>query len=246
MRLGIEKPFGPGWKVGVAFGYDSLGEMRFDGDRAMAHSEGFHGGVALAKTFGSRDQGSAAISITGGIQTVDLSRRQTVFVTGTGTSRYKTDYVGATADIGYSFGNGPLFVRPGVSASLFRLGQRGFTEAGLAGLGVTGLANHEWIGTVTPKMTVGARIGQAAIISLTGGGVFHNKSDISAPFRLIGANPAADPAIIRTGFDKNAWTGGFDLTIGDVDRISVDLGYRGEFGDRVKSHNAHVSLKARF
>lgn len=246
LRIGVEMPFGEGWKLGVALGYDDLGNMRYDGDRATADGNAVHGGLALARTFGDRDQGSASLAITGGIQTVDLSRRQTVFVSGMGRTHYKTDYVGATVEVGYSFGTGPVFLRPAVTGSMFRLGQRNFTEEGLAGLGITGLSHHEWFGTVTPKLTLGARLGQWATLSVNGGGVFHDKSDISAPLRLIGANPAADPAIIRTAFDQSAWTGGFDLVIGKRDRVSVDLGYRGEFGKSVTSHNAHFTFKAAF
>ncbi|MBC7497989.1 MAG: hypothetical protein H7243_12690, partial [Sphingomonadaceae bacterium] len=90
------------------------------------------------------------------------------------------------------------------------------------------------------------RLGPLASFSLTAGGVFHDKSVITAPLRLIGANPAADPAMIRTRFDKSAWTGGLDLVIGDGGNVSVDLGYRGEFGKSVTSHDAHFTFKAKF
>lgn len=101
MRMGVELPIAGGWKAGAAFGFDDLGDMRYDTDRATADGEAIHGGVALAKAFGDRDQGSATISMTGGLQTVDLTRRQAVFVSAVGSSHYKTDYVGATAEVGY-------------------------------------------------------------------------------------------------------------------------------------------------
>jgi hypothetical protein len=154
--------------------------------------------------------------------------------------------MGGTAEVGYSFGTGPLFARPGIEGSMFRLGQDRFVEQGLGGLGITGLNHHEWIGTVSPKMTLGARLGRFATFSLNAGGVFHDKSVITAPLQLIGANPAADPAMIRTRFDKSAWMGGMDLIIGNSDKVSVDLGYHGEFGKSVTSHNAHFTFKAKF
>ncbi|MEG3155586.1 hypothetical protein [Sphingomonas sp. RB1R13] len=52
--------------------------------------------------------------------------------------------------------------------------------------------------------------------------------------------------MIRTRFDKSAWTGGLDLVIGDVGNVSVDLGHRGEFGKSVTSHDAHFTFKAKF
>lgn len=246
MRIGVEFPLDPGWKGGAAFGYDDLGDMRYDGDRATADGEAVHGGLALARSFGDRDQGSASLSLTGGLQTVDLSRRQAVFVSGVGSSHYKTDYLGGTAQIGYSFGTGPLFAGPSIEGSMFRLGQRRFVEQGLAGLGITGLNHQEWIGTVSPTMRLGVRLNRSATFSLNAGGVFHDKSVITAPLRLIGADPAAAPAMICTRFDKSAWTGGLDLEIGNSDRVSVDLGYRGEFGKSVTSHDAHFTFKAKF
>ena len=246
MRMGVELPIAGGWKVGAAFGYDDLGDMRYDTDRATADGEAVHGGVALAKNFGDHDQGSASLTLSAGEQTVDLWRRQAVFVSGVGTSHYKTNYMGGTAEVGYSFGTGPLFARPGIEGSMFRLGQEQFVEQGLAGLGITGLSHHEWIGTVSPKMTLGARLGRFATFSLNAGGVFNDKSVITAPLQLIGANPAADPAMIRTRFDKSAWMGGMDLVIGNSDKVSVDFGYHGEFGKSVTSHNAHFTFKAKF
>lgn len=129
---------------------------------------------------------------------------------------------------------------------MFRLGQGRFTEQGLGGLGISGLSHHEWIGTVSPRMTIGARLGRSSTFSLNAGGVFHDKSVITAPLRLIGANPAADPAMIRSRFDKSAWSGGFDLVVGNRDKVSVDLGYRGEFGKSVTSHDAHFTFRAKF
>jgi len=246
MRIGVQRGFGPGWTLGAAFGYDDLGDLRYDGDRATADGEAIHGGIALGKRFGTADAGSASISLTGGVQTVDLARRQSIFVTAVGRSHYKTDYLGGTARISYDFGTGPLFVRPAIEGSMFRLGQQGFVEEGLGGLGVTGLKHHEWIGTLSPLVTLGARLTPSATFTLTGGGVFHDKSVITAPLRLIGANPAADPAMIRSRFGKSGWTGGMDLLLAGGGPVSVDLGYRGEFGKSVTSHDFHFTFRARF
>ena len=246
MRMGVELPLGADWQAGAAFGYDDLGDMRYDNDRAIADGEAVHAGVALARSFGDRGQGTAKLSLTGGLQTVDLTRRQSVFVSAVGSSHYQTDYLGGTAEIGYSVGTGPLFARPSIEGSMFRLGQGRFTEQGLGGLGIAGLRHHEWIGTVSPRMTVGARLGTSATFSLNAGGVFHEKSVITAPLRIIGANPSADPAMIRSRFDKTAWSGGFDLVVGNSDKVSVDLGYRGEFGKSVTSHDAHFTFRAKF
>ena len=246
MRIGVQRGFGMGWTVGAAFGYDYLGDLRYDGNRSTANGEAVHGGVALGKRFGVADAGLASLSLTGGIQTIDLTRNQSIFVSAVGRSHFKTDYLGGTARISYDFGTGPLFVRPAIEGSMFRLGQQGFVEQGLGGLGITGLNHHEWIGTVSPLVTLGARLAPSATFSVTAGGVFHDKSAITAPLRLIGANPAADPAMIRSRFDKSGWTAGTDLLLGGSGPVSLDLSYRGEFGNSVTSHEARFTFQVHF
>ena len=246
LRAGVEVPVGADWTIGAALGFDDLGEMRFDGDRAFADGEAIHGGIAVGRSFGAQGAGSARLALTGGVQSTDMTRQQSVFVSSVGNSHYKTDYVGATADIGYSFGTGMVFVRPAVTGSMFRLGQRSFAEEGLGGLGITGVKGHSWIGTVSPGATLGARLSRMATVSVNAGGVFHDRGSVSAPLRLVGANPASDPAIINSRFDKSAWTGGLDLVLGGTGPVSIDLGYQGEFGRSVISHNGRLMLKARF
>jgi hypothetical protein len=246
LRMGVELPFGTGWKVGAAFGYDDLGELRYDQDRATAGGEAVHGGVALAKGFGANGAGQASLALSGGTQSVDMSRRQAVFVNGIGTSHSRTNYVGGTAELGYSFGSAALYARPSISGSLFRQSHEDFVEKGLDGLGITGLRHKESIASVSPKMTLGAQLGGIALLSVNGGGVFHDKSQLTAPVRLIGANPAADPAMIRTLFDKRAFTGGLNLSLSNRGKVAVDFGYQGEFGKSVTSHDAHFTLKAKF
>ena len=51
--------------------------------------------------------------------------------------------------------------------------------------------------------------------------------------------------MIGTRFDRSAWTGGMNLDIGNSDKVSVDLGYRGEFGKSVTSHSTHLTFKAK-
>lgn len=81
-------------------------------------------------------------------------------------------------------------------------------------------------------MTVGARIGSGATFSLTGGGVLHDKATLSAPVRLVGAKPIADPALIRSRFDRSGLTGGMNLPVAGDGPLSLDLGYRGRWASR--------------
>ena len=246
VRLGYQRSLGAGWTAGVSIGYDDLDGLRYDFNRATGDGEGLHGGLAVAKRFGPSGAGIASFSLSGGVQTIDLQRRQSVFVSGTGISHYQTDYMGGTVRLAYSIDKGAMFVRPELQASMFRMGQQSFTEQGLAGLGITGLKGHQWVGTLSPLLTVGARLGAGATFSLEGGGVLHDKATLSAPLRLIGANSLADPAMIRSRFDRYGLTGGMKLQVAGDGPLSVDLGYRGEMGKSVTSHEGRLTFRARF
>ncbi len=126
------------------------------------------------------------------------------------------------------------------------LRQHEFTEQGLGGLGMAGASDTDWITTVSPHLTLGLNITSTARFSLTGGGVFHNKDQISHPFRLIGSDLSSDPATISTRFDKSAFMAGADVAVFGSSRVRMDVGYRGEFGKSVTSHTAHVDIRIAF
>jgi hypothetical protein len=63
---------------------------------------------------------------------------------------------------------------------------------------------------------------------------------------LLGADEAADPALIRTRFDRSAFLAGADVLIGGVGPLTADIGYRGEFGKTLDSHDVHFRLNLAF
>jgi hypothetical protein len=246
LRAGVDQPLGNGFGIAAAFGYDELGDLRFDDGRAKADGNGIHGGIGVRKLFGPAGAGSASVTLSAGQQKNNLTRNQTIFVTGQGLSNYTTSYVQVAANLGYSIGLGKFFARPEVDASVIGLKQHAFSETGLGGLGMAGESDTDWIKTVSPHLTLGLNISHAARFSLTGGGVFHSKGQISHPFRLIGSDLSSDPAIISTRFDKSAFMAGADLTVIGSNWLKMDVGYRGEFGKSVTSHTAHVDIRIPF
>ena len=68
-------------------------------------------------------------------------------------------------DIGYSFDLGQFFLRPEVDGSIISLKQHGFTEEGLAGLGVVAETDTDRIRTVSPQLTLGVDISPTARFS---------------------------------------------------------------------------------
>jgi hypothetical protein len=246
LRVGVDQPLGNDFSVAAAFGYDELGKLRFDDGRAKADGNGIHGGIGVRKLFGAAGAGSASLTLSAGRQKNDLSRNQTIFVSGLGRSHYTTSYVQAAANVGYSFDVGTLFLRPELDGSMTGLKQHSFTEKGLEGLGMVGASDTEWVGTLSPHLTLGADISSTARISFTGGAVFHNKGQISHPFRFIGTDPSSDAAIIATRFDKSAFMAGANVAILGNSWLKMDVGYRGEFGKSMTSHTGHVDIRIPF
>src|SRR5204863_6229 len=111
-----------------------------------------------------------------------------------------------SAEAAWVLGQGMVFARPAVRGYVTALRQGGFAERGLEGLGVQSLAHTQWIGTVAPELSLGVRLAgsgpTSATFAITGGGVFHTTDRIEAPFRLLGGNAAAAPAMITTLMDR--------------------------------------------
>ncbi|MEO5810401.1 MAG: autotransporter outer membrane beta-barrel domain-containing protein [Sphingomicrobium sp.] len=246
LRIGAEVPAGNGWSFGGSLGYDDISDMRFNTDRATGSGSAIHGGIGIRKDIDSAGRATASLKLSGGIQWNDMSRRQSVFVDGIGHANYKSSYYGVSTNVGYTFDMGNLFARPELDASLFNIGLHGFEETGLGGLGIQGVAHRNWISTASPKLTLGALIGKGARFSVTGGAVIHDRSSLAATYRMLGADDASDPALIRTRFDHSAWLAGADLTIAASTGVSVDLGYHGEIGKSVESHDFRAKVKIAF
>ena len=75
---------------------------------------------------------------------------------------------------------------------------------------------------------------------------FHSTDRIVAPFRLIGANPAASPALIGTGIDQSSARIGAQLRIVGNDRFSVRLNYDRAVGKRSTSERFGLDARMRF
>jgi hypothetical protein len=243
LRGGLEQPLGSGFGLAAAIGYDALADLRFNSGQAKSDGNGLHGGIGLRKLFGPGDAGSISITASAGRQKNDAKRNQNIFVAGVGRSNYKTSYEQVAGNLGYSFDLGKLFVRPEVDGSIIWLKQHGFTEDGLAGLGVTAPSDTNRIETVSPHLTFGMNITPTARFSLTGGGVFHDRGSITHPFRLIGSDQTTDPALMSTRFDKSSFLAGANLEVVGNERMKIDANYRGEFGKSVTSHTANIDVR---
>ncbi len=233
--------------IGGALGYDSLGTLRIDNHRATVDGDGIHGGLGVRHAGAGGAQLAALVS--GGWQWNHNSRAMDIFGPAIGTSDQSSSYAQANAEAAYVLG-GTVFARPALRGSVTGPRQNGFPERGLAGLGVESLAHIQWIATASPELTLGVQLsgtpGAGAVLSVTGGGDFHSTGRIVAPFRLLGANPAADPALIGTGIDRSGWHLGAQLPVAGNDRFAVRLNYDRRFGERATSESFGVDARLKF
>ena len=246
VKIGAAVGLQGGWSLGAAFGYDALGDLTVDGDRAAGDDgEGVHVGVGVGKTFGPAARGSVGLNLAAGWQSVRMERRQDIFELLVGTSRVRSHYLAADANLGYSFGSGAWFVRPNIDASAIKLTLSGFDEDGLDGMGMRVDRSSDWFLSVEPKLTLGARMDRVHF-AVTGGALFSNKGAIGAPMRFLGSDLSSDPALIRTMIDKQAFVAGADLGVDAAKGLDVSIGYDGYLGSRIDSHTANILLRYSF
>jgi hypothetical protein len=250
-RTGFEQPIrlgGGGWMVGGALGYDDLGHNFVDGGRAVFEGDGFHGGLGLRRT--APDGAQVGVSVSAGWQVTETTRLSNVFQLLQGESGNDSGYVRADAEVARIFGAGGFYVRPALRGSVTALHRAGFSEEGMAGLGVEGYADTDVIGTLNPEIGFGFRseYGEASSASaaITIGGVFHSDDELVAPMRLLGSNPDALPAYIATPIDEQAWRVGADIRFESDTGLSLRLNYVGEYGEKIESHTAGVNFHVKF
>ncbi len=246
-RTGFERPIGGDWMLGGALGYDTLGTLHIDHDRATSSGDGVHAGLGARYAPGTGPQ--LAVSLTGGWQWNHTARGMNIFGPRIGTADQSSSYAQASAEAAYVLG-GRLFARPSVRGTMTALRQNGFSENGLAGLGIESLQHTQWIATVNPELALGVQLtGNSAsgtVFSVSGGATFNSTGRITAPFRLLGANPSADPAMIGTLIDQSAWHAGAHLRVVGTDQLSLRLNYDRDFGKRTTDQRASLDLRLKF
>jgi hypothetical protein len=69
---------------------------------------------------------------------------------------------------------------------------------------------------------------------------------MAMPYRFIGANPAADPAMLTLGLNQNAVMVGGEFVLSHHDRVSLSAGLNYLGGDRDKTLTGSAKLKIKF
>lgn len=245
LRLGGALAAGHGWSVGVAGGFDDLGRLTAGNGRFSGNDgQGFHLGLGVGKRFAG-DRGQAQFGLSGGQQSMDATRSQTVFTTGLGRTTVRTGYLQAAAGLGYKLTSGPWFARPEVALQAVRLSFKDFAEAGLDGTGARSAGNARWYLSATPKLTAGL---ERSGLRLSGsvGYQLSQRSDIAVPIRLVGAPDGSDPARIGTGIDRSMLLLGGAIE-GTLSRgVDLRLGVETKHGRTIDSRRGDLTLRVRF
>ena len=248
LRSGFERPVAGGWSFAGAVGYERLLNLYVDDYRAHTRGTAFNLG------FGARHRSANGLefgaSVSGGWQWAETLRRVDVFQPGIGESRPESGYAQAAGHIAYTARGGPFFVRPALNGSVTVLRQQGFAEEGLGGLGARRQSGEQTFGTLNPELTLGVMLHESAAsraaFSITAGSIHHSEDRIEAPFRLMGADTASDPAMIASPLDPSGYHLGAELNIIGGDRLSFRFSYDGRFDDRSETHAAGFNMRLRF
>ncbi|WP_309660560.1 autotransporter outer membrane beta-barrel domain-containing protein, partial [Sphingomonas sp.] len=245
LRLGGAVSAGNGWRVGGSLGFDDVGNLEADNSRTKGTGGfGFHAGLGIGKLFAG-DRGEASLALTLGSQHYATERFQNIFEPGVGHATIRTRYVGANAGLGFTLSSGTLFATPAIDLQAIRMTIGDFAESGLDGTGARSDGTSDWYLSATPKLTAGVKSG-AIKLSGTVGYQLSDKGQIVAPIRLIGSPDASDPAMIRTLIDKEMLMLGANVEVQANSNAALQFGFKGLYGDRVKSESANVKLVVRF
>jgi hypothetical protein len=247
-RGGYQRALDDRWSLAIAAGFDEINLSQV-GDRAYFTGRGLHLGAGLERYL---DNGIVlGFTLTGGWQEVDMVRSVTVFERGIGESEPETIYgqLGVSAEREWRVG-GAGFIKPRLAAAVTSLSHQGAEEVGLEGLGFEVLEHDQTVATLTPEIEFGVMINEGqeteGRLAFTVGGRLHSEDAFDLPMRFVGANPAADPAVLRSGFESESLKAGVEFELTSGDRWTFRAGYVGEFDDRTETHTAGANLRIRF
>ena len=179
-----------------------------------------------------------------------MLRSITIFETMEARSSPETSYLRFDLGLSQRLHMGAVLIRPSLTGSVTALHQTDFGETGADRMGIGGVGSTQLIATVTPEMLVGIDLSQgenhSASLSFTAAADLHSAERVQMPFRLLGANPGARPAVIGSALNWPGLRLGADLRVADRDRFQMRLNYALERGDQVQGQRFSVNFSYRF
>jgi hypothetical protein len=249
LSTGFERPFNDRWSVTVAIGYDRVNGLVADNGRARSDGQNLNLGLGLRRTLANG--GDLAMSLSSGWQTLDTKRAVDVFGPLVGTSHPQSTYLSAALKAGKTYQYKRLYARPMLNLSAIALRQHAFKEQGLEGVGIAGAARSQVIASAGPELALGyvsaPGANYRARLEVDAGRTYRDVSRIVMPYRLIGANPAADPALIGAPVGKSSNHVGVNFDVAKADsRMSMRFSYTADQSAKLHSNAVGMSLRMKF
>lgn len=235
--------------LGLGLGYRRVDSFTVkDGTFTSGNGDAFHPGGLLAW----RPQPGIELtgSVSAGWQWLNSTRLTNVFQVANVQAKPKASDVQFALGGSYTHQFGGGFLKPSFELTGTALHQAEFAEKGLEGLGMKSDAHTQWLWTANPRLTAGVTLQERAAshaeFRLTVGGMFQLEQTMAMPYRFIGANPAADPAMLTLGLNQNAVMVGGEFVLSHHDRVSLSAGLNYLGGDRDKTLTGSAKLKIKF
>jgi hypothetical protein len=188
--------------------------------------------------------------VTGGWQWLRARRATNVFEPVSAYVEPQAQFVQIAASASYDWRWKNGHVRPSLDVAATSLTQYAYREQGLGGIGTEALRSTQWLWSVNPLLSGGVTLsegrGSKVELAVRGGAIVQLQDAIRMPFRLLGANPAADPAQLVLGLNRAAAIAGADLVINWQDRLTLSGGFSTVRGSRDHLTSARLQMRLAF
>ena len=240
---------GEQWQVTAGAAYRRINRLAV---REGALADGNGDAVQVGAVLGwSPDEAfRLSVGVAGGWQWLRARRNTAIFepISAYVEPQARFVQVAASASYDWRWKNG--YLRPSFDVAGTALRQDGYSEQGLGGIGSAALRSTQWLWSLNPMLAGGVTLaegqGTKVELALRGGGVFQLEDTITMPFRLIGANPAADPAQLALGLNRAAAIVGGDLVINWKERLTLSGGFQSVRGNRDNITSARLQMRLAF
>lgn len=232
----------------------SLGYRRIDsfavtdGTFTAGAGDAFHMGGMLAW----RPESGVELtgSVTAGWQWLHSMRLTDIFEPITAHAKPKASDLQFTMGASYTHRFGAGFFKPAFDLTGTALHQSEFAESGLSGLGMKADSRTQWLWAANPRIVAGVTLQDRgpnrAEVRFKVGGVFQLEDTLAMPYRFIGANPGADPALLTLGLNRNSLMLGGEFVLSHHDRMTFTAGLSHLGGNRDNSLTGSARLTIKF
>ncbi|MBW8732757.1 MAG: autotransporter outer membrane beta-barrel domain-containing protein [Asticcacaulis sp.] len=249
LSTGFARPLNDLWSVTVAVGYDRISALTGATGRARSDGQSLQLGMGFRRVMANGSD--VALSLSSGWQDIDTRRMVYVFDPLVGISNPQATVLKAALKWGKTYRGEHLYVRPILNVALTTLQQKAFQEQGLEGNGVAGLNHTQTIATSGPELAWGyVSSPSSGYVTKLEFDVAHSVRDtsrIAMPYRLIGANPASDTALVGTVVGRGLDHVGITFESFKVNsRASLRLNYSQDSSAKLRTSSLGMTLRMKF